>query len=122
MELLSAQQQNYEYLMLYRFLRENYILGRYVNNILKKRGLTLDKRNKKNIIKSVLLETVHTYHVSSGTYNKDFPTNLFNWAPSSFFWGGSIEGRLFWHDQYMKWFRYIETQRENWEKYVRSND
>ncbi len=93
--------------MLYKFLKENCIMDKYIANIQKA------KPNFPKNTKSILWNAVETYMTSG--YEDNF-SNLFNYAPGSFFWDCSKEGVDFWQHIHTKWvtFRltYINTHKE----------
>ena len=91
------------YRMLYRFLKENGIFGNYVQNVIK-------QQNSKNKgAKSVLMELVVNYgkdHFNSSR------CNLFNYAPTSFYWSSSIEDSKFWKPYFRKWSDFFNNNKE----------
>ena len=96
------------YIVLYRFLKENGILARYLNNI-----ITLNPLIPKADAKIMLKEVVHQYRLTYGYSNHEQFQNLFNWAPSSFLWNKSEEGDKFWRGYFAKWLIYYRIQHEN---------
>ena len=96
------------YIVLYRFLKENGILARYLNNI-----ITVNTHIPKADAKTMLKEVVRQYRLTDGyTCHVQFE-NLFNWAPSSFLWNKSEEGDKFWRGYFAKWLIYYRIQHEN---------
>lgn len=93
------------YRMLYRFLKENGIFGNYVQNVIK-------QQNSKNKgAKSVLMELVVNHgkdHFNSSR------CNLFNYAPTSFYWSCSIEGNKFWKPYFRKWNDFFNNNKEKY--------
>ena len=96
------------YIMLYRFLKENGILSRYLNNI-----ITVNTLIPKADAKTMLKEVVHQYRLTYGYSCQEQFQNLFNWAPSSFYWNASKEGEKFWRDYFAKWIKYYRIQHED---------
>lgn len=91
------------YAMLYRFLREKRLLDSYLGNISK----------RPYNIKEALRHSVGVYIIDHAwkTYNTEFFEDLFNWAPSSFYWDRSIEGEDFWRSYYNEWKRYYDREK-----------
>lgn len=96
------------YMVLYRFLKENGILSRYLNNI-----ITLNALIPKSDAKTMLKEVVRKYCLSYGYRCQEQFQNLFNWAPSSFLWYKSEEGDKFWRGYFGKWIKYYRIQHED---------
>lgn len=94
------------YIILYRFLKENGILSRYLNNI-----ITVNNLIPKADAKTMLKEVVHQYCLTYGYNRQEQFQNLFNWAPSSFFWNQSEEGENFWRGYFAKWIKYYKRIR-----------
>ena len=84
------------YRLLYRFLRENGILGNYVTNLIKRHDT---KGNPKIVLQSL----VDRYISTEGCYHMNNCSNIFNWGIPAFFWSKSIEGENFWRIYHNKW-------------------
>jgi hypothetical protein len=91
------------YAILYKFLKEKRLLYNYLGNLSK----------KPKDVKSVLRNTVEKYITDNSwrIYNIDFFNDLFNWAPSSFYWNRSIEGINFWRPYYAEWKQYYNKEK-----------
>jgi hypothetical protein len=91
------------YAILYRFLKDKRLLYNYLENLSK----------KPHDVKSVLRNTVKKYITDNywRPYNIDFFNDLFNWAPSSFYWNRSIEGINFWRPYYAEWKQYYNKEK-----------
>ena len=90
------------YLILYRFLRENLILDKYLNNLI---NLSHYKRDN---YANVLKEMVKNYESRYCSYNY---SNLFNYLPSSFSFNESDEGFDFWLKYARKWCQYYDKKK-----------
>ena len=98
-----TENERIAYFMLYKFLKENRIFDKYIANM-KKIGRT------GNNPKSMLMNLVKGYtrqYVSFDNYS-----NLFNFAPTSFFWDLSIEGFQFWGDIVPKWIAFYNRHKK----------
>lgn len=84
------------YEMLYKFLKEQGIMAKYLSNIL------LQRDKPKENAKKMILEVVDKY---VDDFGYDF-TILFNYINSSFLWDASIEGSHFWANFLPKWNKY----------------
>ena len=93
------------YRMLYRFLKENGILGNYVQNVIKQ------QKSKNKGAKSVLMKLVVNHGKDLNNFSR---CNLFNYAPTSFYWGGSIEGHEFWKPYFRKWSDFFDNNKEKY--------
>lgn len=100
----SAKNDLCAYYILYKFLKENGILYKYLDNVYKEHNIGGNSKVR-------LLGLIAIYHQTSGSYdNKSYP-NLFNWAPSAFFFDKSNEGAPFWVDYIDKWVEYYNKQK-----------
>ena len=95
------------YRMLYRFLKENGIFNNYIKNLVRRHG---SKRNSKEVLKTLVERylTTHRYPTSNAC------ANLFNWAPSCFYWDDSIEGETFWREYHLKWNDFYIKHKEEY--------
>ena len=93
------------YRMLYRFLKENGILGNYVQNVIKR------QESKNKDAKSVLMELVVNHDKDWNNFSR---CNLFNYAPTSFYWSCSIEGKDFWEPYFRKWSDFFNGNKEKY--------
>ena len=84
------------YWMLYTFLKEQGILSNYIQNIIKTKRIEGEIFAKGT--RSILMHLVIEHSKQSWTRE-----NIFNFAPTSFFWARSIEGDDFWKPYYPKW-------------------
>ena len=74
------------YRLLYRFLKENGIFVNYLSNVCEARKIKGNGRDVlKNIVEKYTLDNKYAYE-------NNCCNNIFNWAPSSFFWDASLEG------------------------------
>lgn len=103
--LEKAKQNMYK--MLYRFIKENGIMGEYVNNLIKKHG-------KRENTKKQLQAVVDLYIITCGFDCLKVCKNLFNWAPSGFYWDCSIEGEPFWKRYHEKWVNFYNIHKEEY--------
>jgi hypothetical protein len=92
------------YRLLYRFLRENYILGNYVNNVIR-------IHHTVGNAKAVLQSLIDRYYLTEGRFACP---NLFNWAPTAFFWSDSIEGAEFWRYYHSRWSNFYNKHKEEY--------
>lgn len=97
--------EEYLYLALYKFLRENHILGRYVNNIIDQ-----DPSRKRANAKYVLKDCVRR------VLDDDFDADIFLFSDinASFDWIESEEGVSFWAEYDDKWVKYIKDFKEKY--------
>ncbi len=103
---MTTKENKMAYKLLYKFLKENGILGNYVQNVMACRGCG----NKD--VKSVLMELVVNHgkdHFNSSC------CNLFNYAPTSFYWSNSIEGPEFWKPYFNKWMNFFKNNKEKYD-------
>ena len=98
-------QEEYLYLALYKFLRENHILGKYVNNIIDQ-----DPSRKRANAKYVLKDCVKI------ALDDDFDVDIFLFSNNnaSFDWIESEEGVTFWARYDDKWNKYIKDFKEKY--------
>ena len=92
------------YKMLYTFLKENGILVNYVKNVAKSHDIPYEN------VKHALMRVVERHGLCNESCN-----NLFNFAPSSFYWSNSIEGREFWQKYFDKWHLFYDKNKEKYE-------
>jgi hypothetical protein len=95
------------YRMLYRFLKENGIFNNYIKNIVRRHG---SKQNSKEVLQTLVEQYLDTY----GYPTSNACPNLFNWAPSSFYWNDSIEGATFWGKCHLKWDNFYIKHKEEY--------
>lgn len=93
------------YLALYKFLRENHILGKYVQNIIDQ-----DPSRKRANAKYVLKDCVRI------VLDDDFDADIFLFSNinASFDWIESEEGVSFWAEYDDKWEKYIKDFKEKY--------
>ena len=92
--------KDFLYLALYKFLRENQILDKYIHNIVIQRPNS-NKKKKKNILKDCI-------RIFLSCYNSNHHDYIFACWESSFDWGASEEGREFWFSYDKKWKNFIK--------------
>ena len=86
------------YFILYRFLRENLILDKYLNNLI---NLSHYKRDN---YREILIAMVKTYEI---VCSEIMYRALFNYSKSSFRWSDSVEGFDYWFKLSDKWDKYF---------------
>ena len=91
--------KDFLYLALYKFLRENQILDKYIHNIVIQRP-SRKRANAKNILKGCIRIFLSFYNS-----NHDY---IFACWESSFDWSASEEGREFWYSYDKKWNKFIK--------------
>jgi len=94
-----SEDDKVSYWMLYTFLKEQGILSNFIQNIIKTK--TTEGEIFAKDTRSVLMHLVIEHSKQSCTRE-----NIFNYAPTSFFWGGSIEGIDFWKPYHVKWLAF----------------
>ena len=109
MERIEDKAKENMYKILYRFLKENGIICEYIANIVKKHKT---KGNTKEILYKVVNKYINSYYCSE--YPKYSCQNLFNWAPSGFYWSESIEGEDFWEKYHIKWEQFYKKNKEKY--------
>ena len=107
------------YKMLFVYLKERQLIDKYIRNIQYKAShRTLQPYNYRPYsIKEYLMLCVETYITQHSSYKPndvDFFTDLFNWAPGSFYWSESIEGGWFWDKYYDNWKSYFDRVKEKY--------
>lgn len=97
--------EEYLYLALYKFLRKNHILGKYVQNIIDQ-----DPSRKRANAKYVLKDCVKI------VLDDDFDADIFLFSDinASFDWIESEEGVSFWTRYDDKWAKYINDFKEKY--------
>ena len=96
------------YRILYRFLKEYGLMSNYLENIVVKSHRP--RANAKEMLTRLVKDYISTYGCS--THNS--ASNIFNWAPSSFYWDCSIEGTDFWYKSFKKWARFYNKHKEEY--------
>lgn len=102
---MATKENKMAYKLLYTFLKENGILVNYIENVIRSQH----HRNKD--VKLVLMELVCQHGVSNYGITRQ---NLFNYAPTSFYWHKSIEGESFWQPYFNKWMNFFENNKEKY--------
>ena len=109
------------YKMLFVYLKERQLIDKYIRNIQYKASFgTLQPYNYRPYsIKECLMLCVETYIGQHSPYGEggkdiDFFTDLFNWAPGSFYWSESIEGARFWEKYFDDWKLYFDRVKEKY--------
>ena len=95
------------YFLLYRFLRENRILDKYLKNLVEHGTMKYQKGNYSNILK----ELVNNFTFKSIVRRKDVYYDLFNYALTSFYFDESNEGYKFWCEYIDKWQMYYRNNK-----------
>lgn len=91
--------KDFLYLALYKFLRENQILDKYIHNIV------IQRPNRKRLkAKNVLKDCVSIY---INCYDSSY-RYLFACWESGFDWGTSEEGMEFWSTYNDRWYKFIK--------------
>lgn len=111
--------KNRGYKMLFVYLKERRLIDKYVRNIQYRASCgTLKPYDYRPYnIKECLNLCVKTYitqHSPSKPNDVNFFTDLFNWAPGSFYWADSIEGGKFWEKYYYDWKLYFDRVKEKY--------
>ena len=104
------------YKLLYRFLRENIILDKYINNLITYSDCKYEKGNYANVLK----ELVYNYgrridKLSFKNYLSAY-LGLFSYAPTAFYFVDTDEGYHFWNHYVEKWEVYFEENMKKFEK------
>ena len=107
------------YKMLFVYLKERQLIDKYIRNIQYKasQGTIKPYDYMPYNIKEYLMLCVETYIIQHSSYKPndvDFFTDLFNWAPGSFYWTESIEGVWFWDKYYDNWKSYFDRVKEKY--------
>ena len=109
------------YKMLFVYLKERRLIDKYIRNIQYRAShRTLQPYDYRPYsIKKCLNLCVKTYIAQHSPYGEvgkgiNFFTDLFNYAPSSFYWSESIEGDKFWNKYFDDWKLYFDRVKEKY--------
>lgn len=94
--------KDFLYLALYKFLRENQILDKYIHNIV------IQRPNRKRLKAKNILKGCIRIFLSCYNSNYNYISYIFACWESSFDWSASEEGREFWFSYNKKWMNFIK--------------